>query len=111
MDELMSSARGLCSQIAGIVAIDRRLNRQASGDLNAQSSQAVDLGRIVSEQHNASDSEHFQHAGGDTVVALVIVETKRDVLRRLYLVRPLAIDRCAACCRARARGLLARDKG
>jgi len=62
MAELMSSTGGLCTQIAGIIAIDRRLNRQTSGDLNARSSQAVDLGRIVREQDDALDSEHFQHA-------------------------------------------------
>ena len=79
MAELMSSTGGLCTQIAGIIATDRRLDRQTSGDLNPRSSQAVDLGRIVGEQHDTLDSEHFQHAGGDAVVALVIVETKRGV--------------------------------
>jgi hypothetical protein len=48
---LMPSAGCFCNQIAGIIAIDRRLDRQTSGDLNPRSSQAVDLGRIVHGDH------------------------------------------------------------
>jgi hypothetical protein len=66
MAKVMSGAGGLCSHVTGIIGIDRRFDRHASSDLNPRFSRAVELGRIVGQQHNASDPEHFQHAGSDS---------------------------------------------
>ena len=79
MTELMAGARRFRRQIAAIVGVDRGLERHAAGDLDTGLGEAVDLGRIVGEQHHPVAAEHLQHADRDAVVALVIVEAERGV--------------------------------
>ena len=79
MIELVAGARRLRRQIAAVVGIDRRLERHPAGDLDAGLGETVELGRVVGQQHDARAVEHLQHARGNAVVALVVIEAERGV--------------------------------
>ena len=63
MVEAMPGAHGLGGQIAAILGIDRRMQRHAPADLDAGAGKAVQLGRIVGQQHDAAAAEQLQGRG------------------------------------------------
>ena len=75
----MPGAHGLGGQIAAILGIDRRMQRHAPADLDAGAGKAVQLGRIVGQQHDAAAAEQLQHARRDPIVALIVLETERHI--------------------------------
>src|SRR4051794_8913872 len=79
MIELMTRARRLCGEITPVVCIDGPLQRDAAGNLDAGLGEAVKLGWIVRQQQHARAAEDLQHAHGDAVVALVVIETERRI--------------------------------
>src|SRR5258708_6094981 len=75
MVELVARAHRLRRHVAAIVRIDRRMQRLAPDDFDAEPAEAVELGGVVGHQIDLRAAEFLQHARRDTVVALVIVET------------------------------------
>jgi len=98
MVEPMSRAGGLCRQIAGIVGIDRRLDRQASGDLNPRSSQAVELG-----------SFHLARSGRFTTLTEVPTTLDREGYSASQIQGPLLKRQLTGLIKAARRELLDRD--
>ena len=68
-----------CGHIAAVVGIYGRLKRHSADDLNSSLGEAIEFGRVIREQNNARAFKHFKHARGDTVVALVVVETEGGI--------------------------------
>src|SRR5262249_1279178 len=79
MIEAVAGAGRLRGEIAPVMRVDGRVERHAPFDLDAGAGEAVDLGRIVGHQPYAGAAEHVEHARGDRVVALVVVEAERGV--------------------------------
>src|SRR5262249_32221924 len=75
----MPRTNSFCSHVAQVIGIDRGLKRHAACDFDAGPGQTLELGGIVGQENNARAVEHLQHARGDAVVALVVVEAKRRI--------------------------------
>ena len=65
--------------VTTVIGIDRRIEWHPAGNLNAGRCQAVELGRVVGQQHDPRAVQHPEHMCGDAVVALIIVEAERGV--------------------------------
>src|SRR5262249_55637110 len=77
--EPMAGALELGGEVAAVVGVDRRVERQPPGHVDAGTGEAVELRRIVGEEAHARAAEDLEHARGDAVVALVVVEAERGV--------------------------------
>src|SRR5262245_59288697 len=75
----MPGASSFCSQIAPVIRINRCLERYPSCNLDARLGQAIQLGRVICQQHNTAAAEYLQHPCSDTVVTLIVVKAERQV--------------------------------
>ena len=79
MIELVSSARRFGREITPVVGVDRAMQRHPPRDIDAGAREPVKLARVVGHQANPGAAKHLQHADGDPVVALIIVEPENAV--------------------------------
>src|SRR5205814_2752953 len=77
--ELVARAHRLGGQVPSIVRVHRAVKGYASYDLDPVLGQTVKLARIVGQEPYLATSENLQHARGDAIIALVIVEPERCV--------------------------------
>ena len=54
-------------------------SRHPADDFNAGFGETIELGRVVGEQDDARAFEHLEHARGNAIVALIVIEAKRGV--------------------------------
>ena len=78
-------------QIPEVEGIRFDLYWQALHHLDAVASEAIDLGRVVSEHGGSSHAEVEEHLGGDAIVARVIGQTEGQV--GLHGVKTLLLKR------------------
>src|SRR5262245_35833206 len=79
MIKLVPSARRLGREIAPVVGVDRAMERHSSADIEAGASESLKFAWVVSQQANSGAAKHLQHAGGDAVIAFIIVEPESAV--------------------------------
>ena len=79
MIELVSSARRLGREIAPVIGVDRAMQGHPPDDIDAIAREPVKLARVVSHQANPGAAKHLQHADGDPVVALIVLESDNAV--------------------------------
>ena len=79
MIELMPGACGLRREIALIVGIHRALQRNASGNIDSRLREPFQLCRIVRKQPHARAAERLQHADGNPIVSLIIIEPQNGI--------------------------------
>ena len=78
-NEFMAGAYCFCRQVTPVVGIDRRLERNAGGDLDAGLNETVELGWIVGKQHDPRAVEGSQHHRRSSIVALIVLETQHRI--------------------------------
>jgi hypothetical protein len=64
--------------ITAVVGVDRAIERHPAGNFNAGLCETVELGPIV-EQHGPHAVQHPEHASGDAVIALIVIEAECGV--------------------------------
>src|SRR3954454_8163091 len=78
-DEFVPGAYCFGRQVTPVVGIDRCLERNASGDLDARLNETVELGWVVGEQHDSCTVQRSQYHRSSSVVALIVFETQHRV--------------------------------
>src|SRR4051812_36778277 len=78
-NEFVPGADCFGRQVTPVVGIDRRLERNASGDLDTRLNETVELGWIVGKQHDSRTVQGSQHHCRSSIVALVVLETQHRV--------------------------------
>src|ERR1051326_1383240 len=79
MIEPVAGALELGGEIAAVVGVDRRVERQPTSHVDSGAGETIELRRIVGEQADTRAAEHLEHARGNAVVALVVVEAEGGV--------------------------------
>ena len=68
-----------CRQVTPVVGIDRRLERNAGGDLDAGFCEPVEFCRVVGKQHDPRAVQGSQHERRNSIVALIVLEAEHRV--------------------------------
>jgi hypothetical protein len=76
MIELVARARRLGGEIAPVVRVDRTMQGNSSRHFDPGLHKPIELCRIVGQQPHALAAENLQHAGRDSVVALVVIKAQ-----------------------------------
>src|SRR5262245_65433138 len=79
MIELMSTASRLSREIAPVAGVDRAMQRDPPGDIDARTREPVNVGRVVGHQANSRAAKDLQRADGNPVVAFIIFESENAV--------------------------------
>ena len=66
-------------QITLVVGIDRGLERNAGGNLDAGLGETVELGWVVGKQRDPRAMQGSQHHRRNAIVALIVLEAQRRV--------------------------------
>ena len=75
--ELVAGARRLGSEVAAVVGVHGPMQRDASHDLDPRLGEAVELRRVIGEEPDLLAAEETQHAAGNPIAALIVVEAER----------------------------------